>query len=242
MSSPYLVSSAKGSKQDRNSGIEVIGASELKEIVQLAASLNTPTAIHAIGDKAVDNTIEAFSVLSEERNRYLGNRLEHCQYLRDYHLHKIARLGLSVTTLASHLPYDLKPSLNLLGKERTKWLHRIRDIKKAQIAFALTTDAPVTQPVPIAGMYWACEGRKKLYKEQGIKDHQSLTPLAALKAVTSTPAAMLYGKGLWGEIASGMAADLVLLSDNPLTTDNVLNLKVLFTLFGGKTVYKNKIW
>lgn len=235
MSSAYLSST-------ENKGIEVMTTDELKTLVKRADKLNLPVSIHAIGDKALDNTLEAFSPLSEERNLYLGNRIEHCQYLRDDHLDKIALSGLSISTLPSHLPYDLRPSLKLLGAKRTKWLHRIDDLERLKIPFALTSDAPVTKPSPIESIYWACDGRKKLYKEENIVDCSPLTRLAALRAVTSTPAAMLYGKDIWGRIAPGLAADLVLLSDNPLETTNILDVKILFTAFNGAMVYRNENW
>lgn len=235
LSSPYLSS-------PHNKGIEVLSPNKLKELVLIADKLDLPVSIHAIGDKALDNTLEAFSFLSKERNEYLGNRIEHCQYVRDDHLKQIALSGLSVSTIACHLPYDLKPSLQLLGSKRTKWLHRIYDLDVKRVPFALTSDAPVTRPSPIESIYWACEGRTKLYSKENLKNSQPLTRIAALRATTSTPAAMLYGKDIWGKIAPTMAADLVLLSENPLEIPNVLDLKILFTLFEGKMVYKNEIW
>lgn len=63
----------------------------------------------------------------------------------------------------------------------------------------------------------------------------------ALKAITINSAYQYFEENEKGSIKEGKKADLVILSDNPLTIENgekIKNIKVLETIKNGKTVYK----
>jgi hypothetical protein len=69
---------------------------------------------------------------------------------------------------------------------------------------------------------------------------ERLTPLEALKAITLWGAYSHFEEDSKGSIEVGKLADLVILSDNPLTVDpvNIGELNVLETIKEGKTVFR----
>ena len=71
---------------------------------------------------------------------------------------------------------------------------------------------------------------------------ERLTPLEALKAVTIWGAYSHFEEDRKGSIEVGKLADLVVLSDNPLTvgTSDIQSISVIETIKEGKTVYPRR--
>ena len=71
-----------------------------------------------------------------------------------------------------------------------------------------------------------------------IRDRR-VTPPQALKAITINAAHQYWEEDKKGSIEPGKLADLVILSDNPLTVkpDAIRDIKVLETIKEGKTIY-----
>ena len=69
---------------------------------------------------------------------------------------------------------------------------------------------------------------------------ERLTPLEALKTITLWGAYQHFEEDRKGSIEVGKLADLVVLSDNPLTIDpmDIRQIQVLETIKEGKTVFR----
>lgn len=70
--------------------------------------------------------------------------------------------------------------------------------------------------------------------------NQRIDPLVALKAMTIWPAYQHFEESTKGSIEVGKIADLVILSNNPLTIDRlkIRDIKVLETIKEGKSIYR----
>ena len=100
------------------------------------------------------------------------------------------------------------------------------------------TDAPVALPNLIQVMNATVNRTSRSGQVMGLDER--LTPLEALKAITLWGAYSHFEEDSKGSIEVGKLADLVILSDNPLTVDpmNIGELKVLATIKEGKTVFR----
>lgn len=69
---------------------------------------------------------------------------------------------------------------------------------------------------------------------------QRISTFEALKAVTINPAYAYFEENLKGTLTPGKLADMVILSENPLTADKLMlkDICVLETIVRGKTLYK----
>src|SRR4051812_40693791 len=89
------------------SGVQITNGDELERIIGRAARAGFPLAVHAIGDKANRDALDAF-----ERTRPLWqplglrHRIEHAQCLAPDDVSRFAELGIAASVQFSHAPSD----------------------------------------------------------------------------------------------------------------------------------------
>ena len=97
---------------------------------------------------------------------------------------------------------------------------------------------------PIDQMFVLWSAVNRLSREgQVIGPEERITPRQALRAITLDAAYMYKEEKSKGSLEVGKLADLVILSDNPLTIDptKLRDIKVLETIKEGKTVYRGTV-
>ena len=110
-------------------------------------------------------------------------------------------------------------------------------IQDSGIPWGLGSDATaVTPSSPFTTLWWAVTGKmiggKKVLR-------QTISREEALIAHTRANAVFLFQEGNLGSLAPGKYADLLVLDRDYLTVpaDEILAIKPLLTMVGGKTVY-----
>ena len=197
-------------------------------------------AIHANGDAAIDDVIHAFREAQREFPRAdARHRIEHCQMVRKDQLDAIAELGLSPSFFVGHVYYwgDRHRDI-FMGPERAAGISALRSSIDRGIRFTVHDDTPVT-PVDPLQLVWVSVNR--LTKtDQVLGPAERISPSEAMRAVTIDAAWQNFEEGIKGSIESGKLADLVILSDNPLTVEpkTIRDIEVLETIVGGVTVYE----
>ena len=88
-------------------GVEITTREELADIVRRGARAGWPVAVHAIGDRANRNALDAFE---ETRDAWaplgLRHRIEHAQCLDPEDVPRFAELGIAASVQFSHAPSD----------------------------------------------------------------------------------------------------------------------------------------
>src|SRR5207253_7894966 len=89
------------------SGVEITSREELVELIRAGARAGFPLAVHAIGDLANREALDAFE---ETRDAWqppgLRPRIEHAQLLAPEDLPRFAALGAAASVQFSHAPSD----------------------------------------------------------------------------------------------------------------------------------------
>ena len=196
-------------------------------------------AIHANGDAAIDDVIHAYREAQRDYPRPdARHRIEHCQMVRKDQLDAIAELGVTPSFFVGHVFYwgDRHRDI-FMGPDRATGISALRSAIDRGIRFTVHDDTPVT-PVNPLQLVWVSVNRLTK-SEQVLGPDERVTPIEALRAVTIDAAWQNFEEEIKGSIEAGKLADLVILSDNPVTVDpeTIRDIQVLETIVGGQTVF-----
>ena len=197
--------------------------------------------MHANGDAAVDQMIRAIRPAQEKYGP--GDRrhtLIHGQYTRLDQLDDLADLQIVGSFFPMHTFYWGDWHAELIGEETAQHISPTKSALAKGMPITSHTDAPVALPNLLQVM-WATVNRVTR-SGKVLGPEERLTPEEALKAVTLWGAWQHFEEDEKGSITPGKRADLVILSDNPLTVEPMrLNeIVVLETIKDGETVWQRE--
>ena len=196
-------------------------------------------AVHANGDAAIDDVLASYEAAFAECPRDdARHRIEHAQMTRPDQVDRMRELGLTPSFFVGHVYYwgDRHRDI-FLGPERGARISPLRTASDAGVRWTVHDDTPVT-PVNPLQLVWGAVNRRTTSGAL-LGPGERVSPLQALRAVTSSAAWQNFSEASRGSIEPGMHADFVMLSDNPLTVEpaTIRDIEVLATIIGGVTVY-----
>jgi predicted amidohydrolase YtcJ len=236
LSKPYYVP-YHGDKAYRGYSRET--RAELIERVKTANRLGYQLAIHANGDAAIDDVIEAYrQALKDTPRTDTRFRIEHAQMTREDQLDAMKELGISPSFYVSHTYFWGDQHRDIfMGPERAAHMSPLKSALRRGIRFSIHLDTPVTPMAPLQAVWSAVNRLSRTGKVIG--PDQRITPLEALRAVTIDAAWQEHDEKIKGSIEPGKFADFVVLAENPLTVApvHIKDIKILQTIVGGKAVF-----
>ena len=235
---PYF--HAPAGQPDSYRGYPVLTDEQATKWVEEAYQNNWQLLVHANGDAAIDQFLRAVKTASTELP---GNDrrtvLIHGQFLRANQVSELKKLGVFPALYPMHTFYwgDWHRQ-SVVGPERAENLSPTGWMYGNNMKFSIHSDAPITFPDSIRVLASAVNRTTRTGYVLG--PSQRIDPLVALKAMTIWAAYQHFEEATKGSIEVGKVADLVILSDDPLTIrrTQLAEIKVVETIKGGKTVYK----
>jgi predicted amidohydrolase YtcJ len=210
---------------------------ELLDFFHRAQRAGMQTAVHAIGDAAIEQAIRTWERVAETAGpnavRSMGHRIEHFECATDDHIERAARLGLRVSVQPVFDRFwggEEGLYARRIGWDRAREMNRFASMQGGGLMLASGSDSTVTPLDPFLQM-------------AALRDHhradQSLPPHAALELCTRGPAAIAWGDACRGRLAPGMRADLALVDRDPLEVDvdELVKADVLGTWIAGERVW-----
>jgi predicted amidohydrolase YtcJ len=168
--------------------------------------------VHAIGDLAVELTIQAYEIAQTAFPRPdPRHRVEHCFLTDGSMVRKMAQFGIIAAVQPEflyHLSHYYRPALG----DRTDRGMPIRTWLQAGVAVAFGSDQPVVPGDPIIG--WRAAVNRKHKTGFAVAPEEGLDPLTALKCFTLGSAYAVFDEAV-GSLAPGKKADFVVLSHLP---------------------------
>ncbi|MGO1544485.1 MAG: amidohydrolase [Gulosibacter sp.] len=224
---------------DHNRGYLLNTPEQYRIDVLAAYRAGWPVALHAIGDAGIDMALE----LIEECQQTYGsngapNRIEHFGIARPDQVERAGRLKITVTPQAGFIgPLGDQFAKNV-GPERENWLYRGRSIVDAGAILAGSSDLPVADNNIRRGMQSAVDR----LTENGmvLGPDEGISPEEALRSYTEWGALGTGQIAEKGTLERGKLADFVVLSDSPLTCENIAELDVVATFVGGTTTFDSR--
>jgi predicted amidohydrolase YtcJ len=212
---------------------------KLIELIRPYHQAGYQIAIHANGDAAIDDVLDAFAEVQKEFPRIdARHRIEHCQTPREDQLDRIKELGITPSFFVGHVYYwgDRHRDI-FLGPDRARRISPLASALRRGIRFTIHNDTPVTPVDPLL-LVW-CSVNRMTRDGKLLGEDQRISTYAALRAVTSDAAWQNFEEDAKGTIQVGMLADFVVLAGNPLQIDTLelKDISILETIVAGETVF-----
>jgi len=217
---------------------------ELAQIVQRADSAGYQIAIHALGDRAVDQAIDALNAVIDSPGNPERYRIEHALFMVDGQFGRFSEMGINPVIFGNW------PTCSEDGTGYTEdWKHNIRRWRELVdanpgLVMAAKTDFPwMVTTSPLTELYSLTTLREvaldgSICEPAEWLADRTLTVDEALPMLTINSAYVLFMEDEVGSLEPGKLADLVVLSGNPFDDPGgIKDLSVLVTLVGGTTEY-----
>lgn len=229
----------------RDAGSPNLSADELNRLVTMIDKRGWQIWIHAIGDRAIRMSLDAFEQAAAENPAPAGgrrHRIEHIETIDASDIPRFARLGVIASQQPMHVPlgdmnsaHPSGPWPDNIGPDRASRAWAWKSIHDAGGRLTFGSDWPVAPLSPGQGM-WVAAARTG---PPNAADQQ-LPMRDVISGYTRWPAYASFEEWRKGTLAPGMLADLVVLSADllarrPATATDVV---VETTIFDGKVVYE----
>lgn len=230
--------------EENNRGILNMDGEELFEHGRKAAQVGLAMTVHAIGDRANHEVLNAYEQLRnyEKENNLpaLRHRIEHVQVVHPDDAARLGKMNIIASMQPIHATSDMLMADAFWG-ERSRLAYAMRTQLDHGARLALGSDAPVESPNPFWGLHAAvtrrhADGSPSI---EGWYPEQKLTMAEALQGYTIGPAYAATMENRLGRLAPNYLADLIVLEKDPFTCNaaDLLMMQSSATMVGGEWVY-----
>jgi predicted amidohydrolase YtcJ len=238
MLDPYLVDGS-------SNGMLMMTETDLDAAVQALDEAGFQVHIHAIGDRAVRASLDAFEA-ALEANGANGNRhhIAHAQVIQPDDIPRFSELGVAANLTpywAYADPYITELTLPFLRPELARWLYPIGSLVRGGAVVVSGSDWAVSSANPFLQIETAVSRKDPLNPEdrEFIPEERISLP-EAIAMLTIDAAWVNHSEADTGSIEVGKYADLAILDRNlfDIAVDAISDTQVVMTLFDGRIVYE----
>jgi predicted amidohydrolase YtcJ len=204
-------------------GMRTWEGDSLAQAAQRVDELGLQIHIHAIGDAAVRQALDAIEyVQASNGTRDRRPVIAHVQLVDEADLDRFAALGVIPNMQPLWAQMDaLMTVLTIprLGAERADRQYQIQTLHRTGAALAFGSDWPVSSGAPLDGIAVAVSRRTAEGDPEGGWTPHEIVPIElALSSYTGAVSYQAFAEGNWGRITPGASADLVWLERDPRST------------------------
>jgi len=231
--------------EPNNKGILNMDGEEIFEYSRKAADVGLGMTVHAIGDRANHEALNAYEQLRayETQNGlpHLRHRIEHVQVIHPDDAPRLAKLNVIASMQPIHATSDMHAADRYWGDRSTlAYAWRTQLNHGAPLVFG--SDAPVESPNPFLGLYAAVTRQRAdgSPSADGWYPEQKLTLAEALSAYTLGAAYAANAEHRLGKLAEKYLADLIVLDEDPfkVNPEDLLNMSASATMINGDWVFQ----
>jgi predicted amidohydrolase YtcJ len=240
MLTPYL--DACGCRT-ANRGLSHLDPELLRTAVRLLDGEGFQVHLHAIGDRAVREVLDALEAArAANGTRDSRHHVAHLQVVHPEDVPRFRELGVTANLQAlwaAHEPQMDELTIPFLGPERASWQYPFADLLASGARLCAGSDWPVSSADPLQAMHVAVNRQPPGEPDvEPLLPHQRLEPAAFLHAYTAGSAWINRAEADTGSLEVGRLADLAVLDADPLAVpaDRIGGVSVTATFVGGEQV------
>lgn len=202
---------------------------QLIALVRRCDEAGLQTVIHAIGDRAIEQVLNAHSAVGTSGE--LRHRIEHFELPTKTQIQRAKDLGFFISmqpNFVGNWSGEGKMYIDRLGRKRDLNADPHRLVLDADLPLAFGSDCmPMS---PLVGLHWAVNAPHP---------NQRVSVEEAITCYTKMGATFSFEEAQKGSLEVGMLADLVILDQDPgRVPERLADLQVDMTFVGGKLVYE----
>ncbi len=224
-----------------NTGLLFKSDKELQSIFDTISSYDFQINVHAIGDKANKQVLNAFAQLHKKSSiKNKRHRIEHAQVVSVGDIPKFSQLGIIASMQPTHATSDMNMAEDRVGSERIKGAYAWRRMLENNVLIASGSDFPVELANPFHGLFSAIKRQDHEGKPQnGWYSEQALTPAEALTSFTINGAYASFWEKQIGSLEAGKKADFILVDKDIFSKDvkDIWQTKALETWVNGVQIF-----
>lgn len=222
-------------------GLPLATPAQLRNMMSRAALNNFQLAVHAIGDAANAEVLDAIDDLNDTYEGDRRWRIEHAQIVDPADLPRFGELGVIASMQPLHQTSDMVMAEARLDPPRLEGAYAWDTIRESGAKLAFGSDAPVEPADAFAGLAVAIS-RQNAQGEPygGWRSDEALNFEQALAGFTTGAAYASFAEDRLGRIAPGMRADFLFVDRDPsmASPSQLRDTRVLETWIGGRRVYR----
>jgi hypothetical protein len=222
-------------------GLPLLTPAQLRNKMVRASMDKFQVTIHAIGDAANREALDAIADLTADLPGERRWRIEHAQVIDPADIARFASLNVIASMQPVHQTSDRLMAEARLGPDRLKGAYAWRSLQSAGVRLAFGSDVPVESANPFAGLA-AAISRTDVAGQPfgGWRPEEAVSREAALDGFTRTAAYAGFAEDRIGTLMPGMRADFLIVDADPMlaSPDEIRRMTPLETWIGGYRYYK----
>jgi predicted amidohydrolase YtcJ len=239
-SGPTAATREPYSSNCQDCGILYFAQEELDELLGRAHRLGFQCTVHAVGDRAIEQTLNAMARAQREAPREgLRHRIEHCG---------ICPGDLQTRVHGQRIIPIMQPAffwefgdgyIRNYGQERADTMFPARSLLARGVPVAGSSDAPVTRQAPLLGIEQALTRATMDGQVCGPDERVDLD--SAIRMHTINGAFASFEEGAKGSLEPGKLADLVVLAEDiaRVPVKEIRQVPVAMTVSGGRVIHES---
>ena len=235
LTKPYLGS-------EDNYGLLVISQEEMNQFAALAQKEHIQIAVHCIGDKAMEVTLEAFEAANRQ---YPGtdrrHGIVHAQLTTKSILERMAKDDVIAYIQPVFVATDMDITEARVGKEWMQETYAWKTMNELGILTVGGSDAPVESFDVMDNLYFAVT-RQKLNgtPEGGWLPHEKVSVQEAVEMFTTHGAKACFQEDRLGRLKEGYQADMVIAAEDifAIPAERIKDVAICETIMGGRTTFR----
>ncbi|GAA4356985.1 amidohydrolase [Angustibacter luteus] len=239
---PYV--ELPGCACEPRSGLSYVDPQVLRDAAVLLSRNGFQLHVHAIGDRAVRESLDALEAALADPDAVpdLRHHVAHLQVVDPVDVPRFAALGVTANCQALWACHEAAMddlNIPILGPVRSSWQYPFASLVRTGAALAMGSDWPVSTPDPLAAIEVAVTRREPGGDRPALLPDEALDVVTALSAYTLGSARVTH-RDDGGRVAAGALADLVVL-DRDVTAvppDEISGVQVDLTLVDGRLVWE----
>lgn len=230
------------SDEPGNLGELIHPAEELASMCREVYEAGCQMVIHAIGDKAMDVTMDAITGAAGADTRAGRHRIEHASIVRPDQIERLAETGIVCCVQPQFIVTDFW-TVQRMGNERKKWIYPFASMLKVGVEMSGGTDCPVERLNAMEAIGRGVTRDAPWRGEEisrGFVEEECLTVDQAWRLYTTGSAFSGFAEANRGTLEPGMDCDFIVLPEDPFTADpNTLeSMTPRLVVVGGRIRYQ----